>query len=125
MDIDLTDFSASQHGALFTLLILAMYADGHLTTVAEKQLQQLLTAMGHTEELDRQREFDEAVTRLRPSIQTIYTAKEQALALAEFFTIRNQQKQVYQAVEQMMAADNHVSSWETVLLMELRMKFRL
>jgi methionine-rich copper-binding protein CopC len=125
MDIDLTDFSAAQHGALFTLLILAMFADGHLTTVAEKPLQQLLTAMGHTEELDRQREFDEAVTRLRPSIQTIYTAKEQALALAEFFTIRNQQKQVYQAVEQMMAADNHVSSWETVLLMELRMKFRL
>jgi len=125
MDIDLTDFSAAQHGALFTLLILAMFADGHLTTVAEKPLQQLLTAMGHTEELDRQREFDEAVTRLRPSIQTIYTAKEQALALAQFFTIRNQQKQVYQAVEQMMAADNHVSSWETVLLMELRMKFRL
>ena len=125
MDIDLTDFSAAQHGALFTLLILAMFADGHLTSVAEKPLQQLLTAMGHTEELDRQREFDEAVTRLRPSIQTIYTAKEQALALAEFFTIRNQQKQVYQAVEQMMAADNHVSSWETVLLMELRMKFRL
>jgi hypothetical protein len=32
MDIDLTGFSALQQRALFNLLILAMYADGHLTT---------------------------------------------------------------------------------------------
>jgi hypothetical protein len=35
MDIDLTGFSASQKWALFDLLILAMYADGHLTTVED------------------------------------------------------------------------------------------
>ena len=38
---------------------------------------------------------------------------------------RSQQKQVFAAVEQMMTADQHVSSWENTLLMELRMKFRL
>jgi hypothetical protein len=123
--IDLSGFSISQFRALFDLLILAMYADGHLTTVADEQLQQLLAAMGHTEELDRQREFDAAVTRMRPAVQSIYKAKDQALLLAESFAIRSQQKQVYEAVEQMMTADNHVSSWEKTLLMELRMKFRL
>ena len=125
MDIDLTDFSATQQRALFDLLVLAMYADGHLTTVEEDQLQKLLTAMGHTEESDRQREFDAAVTRMRPFIQSIQEAKEQALLLAEAFTARSRQKQVYEAVQQIMTADKHVSSWEGTLLSELRLRFRL
>ena len=125
MAAELTDFSTSQQQALFDLLVLATYADGHLTTVEDGQLQELLMAMGFTEESDRQREFDAAVTRMRPAIQTIWKAKEQALLLANSFTARNQQKQVFAAVEQMMGADQHVSSWENTLLMELRMKFRL
>jgi nicotinamide mononucleotide adenylyltransferase len=125
MDIDLTDFSDCQQRALFDLLILAMYADGHLTTVEDELLQQLLAAMGYAEESDRQREFDAAVTRIRPCVQSIHKAKEQALLLAETFTLRTQQQQVYEAVEQIMTFDNHVSSWENTLLMELRMKFRL
>jgi hypothetical protein len=81
--------------------------------------------MGHTEEVDRHREFDAAVTRMRPSIQSIHQAKSQALLLAENFTQRSQQKQVFAAIEQLMTSDHHVSSWENTLLMELRMKFRL
>ena len=125
MDIDVNDFSATQQRALFDLLVLAMYADGHLTTVEDDQLQKLLTAMGHTEESDRQREFDAAVTRMRPFIQSIQAAKEQALLLADAFTARSQQKQVYEAVQQIMIADKHVSSWESTLLSELRLRFRL
>ena len=125
MDIDLADFSATQQRALFELLVLAMYADGHLTTVEDEQLQKLLSAMGHTEESDRQREFDAAVTRMRPFIQSLQAAKEQALLLAEAFTTRGQQQQVYAAVQQIMIADKHVSSWEGTLLSELRLRFRL
>jgi hypothetical protein len=125
MTVELTDFSVSQQQALFDLLVLATYADGHLTTVEDDQLKELLMAMGFTEESDRQREFDAAVTRMRPAVQTIWKAKEQALLLANAFTARKQQKQVFATVEKIMAADQHVSSWENTLLMELRMKFRL
>ena len=125
MNIDLTAFSAAQQRALFDLLILAMYADGHLTTVEDDQLQKLLTAFGHTEEFDRQREFDAAVTRMRPFVQSIQQAKEQALLLAEAFTTRSEQKQVYAAVQQIMTTDKHVSSWENTLLSELGLKFRM
>ena len=125
MDMDLTGFSAAQHRALFDLLILAMYADGHLTTVEDEQLQNLLTASGYTEEFDRHREFDAAVTRMRPFIQSIQQAKKQALLLAEAFTTRSAQKQVYAAVQQIMTADKHVSSWENTLLSELGLKFRM
>jgi hypothetical protein len=81
--------------------------------------------MGHTDETARQREFDASVTRMRPCIQSIHKAKTEALMLAGAFTQRDQQKQVFAAVEQLMTSDQHVSSWENTLLMELRMKFRL
>ena len=125
MDIDLVGFSTFQQLALFDLLILAMYADGHLTTVEDEHLQKLLTAMGHLEESDRQREFDAAVTRMRPLIQSIQKANTEALRLAEAFTDRSQQKRVYEAVGQIMTTDQHVSNWESTLLMELRMAFRM
>ena len=125
MDIGLTGFSAAQQRALLELLVLAMYADGHLTTIEDEQLQKLLTAFGHTEEFDRQREFDAAVTRTRPFAQSIQKAKEQALLLADAFTTRSQQKQVYGAVQQIMTSDQHVSSWESTLLSELGLKFRM
>jgi hypothetical protein len=125
MEIDLKEFSPDQQQALFDLLILAMYADGHLTSLEDEQLQHLLTTMGHSEESARQREYDAAVTRIRPMIQTIYLAKTHAIALADCFTSRPQQIKVLAAVYQIMNTDLHISSWESTLLSELRMKFRL
>jgi len=125
MDIDLTGFSVQQQRALFDLLILAMYADGHLTTFEDDQLQKLLAGMGFAEEPARQREFDAAVARIRPSIDSLHKAKELALGLADAFTGRTQHRQVFAAVEQIMTFDRHVTNWENTLLSELRMKFRL
>ena len=125
MHIDIAEFSATQNHAFLDLLILAMYADGHVSSPEDEQVQQLLVAMGFTEEPARLREFDQAVARISPSIQSIPKAKELALGLADEFTVRPQQKQVYAAVEQIMTFDNHISAWENTLLMELRMKFRL
>jgi len=125
MEIDVSNFTTAQRQSLFDLLILAMYADGHLSSVEDEGLQRLLAAMGFTDDAERQREFDAAVTRIRPNIQSIYKAKELALGLADVFTDRAQQKQVFAAVEQIMTFDNNISTWENTLLSELRMKFRL
>ena len=48
-----------------------------------------------------------------------------AIQLARQFTTRSQHKQVYQAVQEIMTSDQHVSTWESTLLSELRLKFRL
>lgn len=125
MDVDLTSFTPPQQQALFDLLVLVMYADGRLTTAEDEQLLQLLTAMGQADELDRQRAFDAAVTRMRPFMESVHKAKEQALLLADAFAGRNQQKQVLAAVESIITSDGHLSTWENTLLSELRMKFRL
>ena len=81
--------------------------------------------MGFVDEVDRQREFDAAVTRIRPCIQSIHKAKTQAILLADEFTDRAQQTKVLAAVHQIMSSDFNVSTWESTLLSELRMKFRM
>jgi hypothetical protein len=93
--------------------------------VEEAHLQKLLAAMGFVDELDRQREFDAAVTKIRPGIQSIDKAKERALELADAFTDCTQQTRVLAAVQHIMSSDFNLSIWESTLLMELRMKFRL
>ena len=125
MHFDLTGFSADQNFAFLDLLILAMRADGHLSSAEAEPLQKLLAAMGFAQEQARRREFDQAVARISPSLQSIPKARNLALALADAFTVRPQQKQVYAAVEEIMMFDNNISTWENTLLMELRMKFRL
>ncbi len=125
MEMDLANFTITQQQALFDLLILAMYADGHLSSAEDERLQQLLKTMGHAEESDQQRQFDAAVTRIRPFVQSLLKAKNQALLLADAFAERAQQKQVFAAVESLMTSDGHVTTWEATLLSELRMKFRL
>lgn len=125
MHFDLTGFSAEQNFAFLDLLILGMRADGHLSSAEDEPLQKLLAAMGFTDEPARRREFDQSVARISPSILSIPKARNLALRLADIFTFRPQQKQVYAAVEEIMTFDNNISTWENTLLMELRMKFRL
>ena len=125
MDIDLTGFSVPQQRAFFDLLILTMYADGHLTTYEDEQLQGLLVGMGFAEEPARQREFDAAVTRIRPMLKDIQTAKAHALLLADAFTAQSQQAQVLDAVLKIISSDFQMSTWESTLLSELRKKFKL
>ena len=84
-----------------------------------------IAAMGFVDEIDRQREFDAAVTRIRPSIQSIHKAKTQAILLANEFIDRAQQTKVLAAVHKILSSDFNVGTWESTLLSELRMKFRL
>ena len=82
--------------------------------------------MGYAHESDRQREFDAAVIRMRPALQSMQKAREKALLLPDLFTTRNLHKKVLDAVVSIIiTSDNHVASWESTLLSELRLKNRL
>jgi len=125
MDIDLTGFSPAQQQALCDLLILSMFADGHLTTARDTHLQGVLLSLGYAGDAERQSAFDAAVDRMRPFVKSIWQARAKVVLLARAFINRSQQKRVYDAVQDLMTADQHVSAWECALLSELRMTFRL
>ena len=76
--MEISRLTESQRRALLDLLILAMYADGHLDLGEDARLQRLLTSMGVDTEYDRDRElaapslapaFTAASTRSDPSIE--------------------------------------------------------
>ncbi len=125
MDFDLTGYTPAQQRALLDLLILVMYADGHLSVWEEVWLQELMTHMGFQEESVRQRKFDDAVARIGPSAKHIVNARDHALRLAALFTQRDQQMKVYDTVQWIMGSDGHISTWETMLLSDLRLQFQL
>lgn len=125
MNVNLSDFSATQKKALFDLLILAMYADGHLSSVEDLRLQQLLTEMGYTSDFDRQREFDAAVTRMRPYTKTPQMACDQVVLNAMTFVTPTQRHKVYALVQEIVTSDSHVSPVESNLLSALRAQFKL
>jgi uncharacterized tellurite resistance protein B-like protein len=125
MDINLADFNGAQQKALFDLLILAMYADGHLSSVEDKRLEGLLTQMGHATDYDRQQAFDAAVTRMRPYNKNSQTACDQALLIAAAFTTPAQRHAVYSLVQEIVTSDSSVDLVESNLLAALRSQFKL
>jgi uncharacterized tellurite resistance protein B-like protein len=119
---DFALFNPAQRQAFFELLVLTMYADGNLSAVEDEHLQRFLGGMGCE---DCQRALDETATKTRPFLKSIRTAKDRMLELAASFTTRQQHLQVFKAVEEMVLSDGHIAAWESTLLTELRLKFRV
>jgi hypothetical protein len=114
-----------QRQALVDLLILAMYADGHLDLVEDARLERLLATMGVETEYDRDRVLDESITRLREYSQNPQVARAHAVQLAQLFTDPEQCRGVYQVIEQQINSDNKVVSAEHEFLSAMRQALRL
>jgi uncharacterized tellurite resistance protein B-like protein len=125
MNENMTDFTEPQRQALLDLLLLAEYADGHLTSVEDARVDQLLTAMGYSDTYDRQQQFDAAVTRVRQHAEAPERARAQAVLLARNFTERDQRRKVYALLEEIIASDAHITAAESEFLQVIREMFRV
>jgi uncharacterized tellurite resistance protein B-like protein len=123
--MDLHEFTTAQKLATLDLLILAMYADGHLATAEDQGVQRLLTAMGFETEYERQREFDASVTRVRQHGETADAARAQAARLARGFTSPEQRRRVYELIGNLVKSDSCVSKEEVRFLAFIRDIFHL
>lgn len=103
--MEISRLTNQQRWALLDILILAMYADGHLDLGEDARLQRLLTAMGVETEYDRDRELDDSITRLREYSKNPRVARERAAELAKVFTDPEQCRGVLQLVEQQVNSD--------------------
>ena len=118
--MEISRLTEPQRQAVIDLLILAMYADGHLDLGENARLQRLLTSMGVDTEYDRDRLLDEAITRLRPCEQNATLARARAVQLAQSFTDAEQCRGVYQVIEQQMNSDTSVVPAEHEFLSAMR-----
>jgi len=123
--MEISRLTDPQRQALIELLILAMYADGHLDLGEDARLQRLLASMGVETEYDRDKLLDEAITRLRPCAQNATLARAKAVQLAQAFTDPEQCRGVYQVIEQQVNSDTSVAPAEHEFLSAMRTAWRL
>src|SRR5438045_1678609 len=118
--MEIARLTEQQRQALVDLLILAMYADGHLDLGEDARLERLLTAMGFETEYDRDRQMDDSITRLREYSKNPQVARERAVQLAQSFTDPEQCRGVYQLLEQQVNSDTRVVPAEHEFLSAIR-----
>jgi uncharacterized tellurite resistance protein B-like protein len=123
--MNITDFTQRQRQALLDLLVLAMYADGQLTSAEDARLRQLLSAMGFETNYDRSRQLDAAVTRVRQHAQTAEAARAYTDELSQSFTTREHRQQVCELLDHLLASDNQVAPQEGQFLAVVKEVFRM
>ncbi len=121
----MSDFTGEQKQGLLDLLVLGMYADGHLGLGEDERLKRVLGAMGVEPGYDQHREIDRAVTRVSSLTQNPEAVRGEATRLAALFADPAQKLEVYDLVQELISSDGQVAPAEDKLLGRLREVFRL
>lgn len=114
--MDLADFTDVQKQAILDLLVLATYVDGRLTSTEDARIEGLLAAMDLELEFERQRAWDDSVTRVRQHTQTAEKVRRHAAELAKQFTQPEQCQKVSEWLEDLIQSDDQVSVEENHFL---------
>lgn len=118
--MNIENFSEPQQQALLDLVILAMYADGHLAKLEDGRVHLLLGSLGFTTKFERDQQYDAAVTRVSRHSLTAVAARGHAATLAALFTTREQRQRVQEILDEIVITDSHVSLEENNLLSVVR-----
>lgn len=115
-----SNMNSDERQAMLDLLIMAMYADGHLATVEDRRLHRVLTAMGLTAEHERSRAMDAAVTRVRRRSANDQATLGYAAELAAVFATPEARQEVLARLDDIASSDGRVVPQETEFLTQVR-----
>jgi hypothetical protein len=122
-NIDATGFTEAQRQALLDLLLLGMYADGHLASAEDATLHGLLRGMGVESKYDQDREMDAAVTRVRQHLERPEDAEAYVKSLAQGFSSPELRRQAAGVLEQFLDSDERLTTVEHQFLATVRAAF--
>jgi uncharacterized tellurite resistance protein B-like protein len=118
------DFTEQQKMALLDLAMLAMYADGRLTSAEDQRIVRLLTSLGFATDYDREKQYDASVTRVSRHSQSAGEARAHTSLLARNFTSAEQRRQVIDFLDELAASDQQVAPQEQSYLSIVRGAFQ-
>ena len=125
MNINISDFTQDQRQTLLDLLVLAMYSDGHLAGAENAAIEEVLSAMGLSNDHDRRREIDASVTRIRPHTEKPENIRAYVSKLALDFPRRDHRRRVSDLLSELMASDSKVAPRESLFLSNVKEVFYL
>jgi len=110
--MNLAGFSTQQKAALLDLLVLGMYADGHLASAEDGRLRELLEAMEFPSDYARQQAVNASFTRLSRLGGSPEGVRQTAGELARAFTNHDERHQALLALDELLASDDRVTAAE-------------
>jgi uncharacterized tellurite resistance protein B-like protein len=114
--MSLENFSEPQKRALIDLVVLSMYADGHLALRESASLQKTLESLGFAAEYDRDREVDASISRVRAHAGNKEDSARYARASAQAFGSPEDRELVQKLLQNMMASDEKVTPEEETFM---------
>ncbi len=122
--MNLNDFSKEQKEALLDLLVHGMYADGHLASMEDVRVQELLKSMAFESDYARDQFADACFTRVRQKSGSPEMVRERVLELAAIFPDRPSGYQALLALDELLASDRKVTGEESKFLELVKDIFR-
>lgn len=120
--MNVTNFSDKQKQALLDLLVLGMYADGHLAAVEDLRIQKLLATMQFSSEHAKAQFVDASIARVRlhdsrQSLPSLLTEIGNELSTPE------SRRRAIEAVDELLSSDNRITDKEREFLASVRSAF--
>jgi hypothetical protein len=121
--MNITGFSEPEKSALLDLLVLGMYADGHLAAVEDARIQRLLDAMSLTSDHAKQKAVDASVTKASRLGSSPASVRSAVAELAKAFSNPDARRLACSALDDLLASDNQVADREKEFLAFVREVF--
>jgi hypothetical protein len=118
--MNFTGFTEPEKLALLDLLVLGMYADGHLAAVEDARLQRLLDAMELTSDHAKQKAADASVTRVSRLGGSADAVRAAVAELAKAFSAVDVRHRACDALDDLLSSDDKVTDREKEFLCQVR-----
>jgi len=121
--MNVANFSESQRQALLELLVLGMYADGHLASVEDAKIQEVAATLDFASAYQQQQFLDDLFTRLSQIPLQSDAMRAHLAKLAKNFPTHELRHQALRAVGELLASDSNISPQESKFSALLRAEF--
>lgn len=113
-------FSDEQKAALTDLLILGMYQDGHIAAAEDSRVNLLLASFELSSEYARQQFADASFGRVNKHLGTPESVRSAVLECVSHFKSEAHRHQALDALAELLASDNRVTTQENTFLVMVR-----
>jgi hypothetical protein len=118
--MNVTGFTEAEKLALLDLLVLGMYADGHLAAAEDARIQRLLDTTAAQSDDAKQKAVDASATKARRLGSSPSSVREAVVEIAGSFPRPEARRRVCDALEDLLSSDGNVTDREREFLAEAR-----
>jgi uncharacterized tellurite resistance protein B-like protein len=123
--MNLTGFTDQQKQSLVDLLVLGMYADGHLDLIEDEIARQVLDSIQFSSDSARQYFLDASFARARKHGASPKTTRSYVSEIAKSFPTPAMRREVRDALEESLTSDHNLADKEKELLAVIAEEFKL